>query len=326
VVSLNASPHKIVVEFWSGHSFTLPLFQIGIRRDGTWVDPSAVAMAAKADVVLVAVGFDPATEFEGWDRTFHLPPGQQELIEQITAVNPRAIVILQGGGNVEMFPWIDRVPSLLHAWYPGQEGGTALAEIITGAISPSGHLPVTFERRPQDNPTFGNYYPDPGDPSLTPRVRYKEGIFVGYRGYEHNKIKPMFAFGYGLSYTTFAYRNLLVRSTPNGTDGTIYMVSFEVTNTGTRAGKVVPQLYIAPPETTVVRASKELRGFDKIELAPGETKRITLPLNSRAFTYYELTRNQWLAPVGDYGILVGSSSDSIELKGLIALDQELRTK
>jgi beta-glucosidase len=322
----DSKPHKIVVEFWSGHSFALPLFQIGIRRDGTWVDQSAVMMAKKADVVLLAVGFDPSTEFEGWDRTFHLPPGQQELIEQIVAANPRAIVILQGGGNVEMSSWIDRVPAILHAWYPGQEGGTALAEIITGKTSPSGHLPVTFERRPQDNPTFGSYYPDPNDRSPTPRVRYKEGIFVGYRGYDHNKIKPMFAFGYGLSYTTFACRNLVIRPSPNRTDGTIYTVSFEVTNAGARTGKAVPQLYIAPPEGTVVRAPKELRGFDKIELAPGETRLVTLPLNIRAFTYYEPARKEWIAPRGLYKVLVGSSSDAIELNGLISLDRELTTR
>jgi beta-glucosidase len=255
-----------------------------------------------------------------------LPPGQQELIERIAAANPHAIVILQGGGNVDMSSWIDQVPALLHAWYPGQEGGTALAEIITGIVSPSGHLPVTFERRPQDNPTFGNYYPNPGDGSPTPRVRYKEGIFVGYRGYDHNKMKPRFAFGYGLSYTTFVYGNLTVQKMPSRADGTIYEVSFDVTNTGGRAGKVVPQLYIAPPKTTVDRPSKELKGFDKIQLAPGETRQITLPLNIRAFSYYEMTRNEWIAPSGDYGVLVGSSSDAIELNGTITLGQELSTK
>jgi beta-glucosidase len=326
-VYLDVGPHEVVVEFWSKHSnFVAPLFRIGIRRDGTWVGPSTLAIAAQADAVILAVGFSPSTEFEGWDRTFRLPPGQQELIERVTAANPHAIVVLEGGGNVDMSSWIDRVPALLHAWYPGQEGGGAVAEILIGKISPSGHLPVTFERRPQDSPTFGNYYPDPSDRSPTPKVKYNEGIFVGYRGYDHQGIRPRFVFGFGLSYTTFTYKNLVIRPGESPQTGVIYKVSFDVTNTGTWMGKAVTQLYIAPTNSSVTRASKELKGFAKVELAPGETRRITLPLDIRAFAYYDTRTQEWLAPAGIYNLLVGSSSDAIELSAPIRLEQTLSAK
>ena len=180
---------------------------MGIVRAGQFVSEDAKKLAASADVVVVAAGFDSESEAESADRTFRLPLGQDELIQEMTAANKNTIVVMTSGGSVDMNPWLDRVPALVQAWYPGQEGGTALAEILFGDVNPSGRLPVTFERRWEDNPVHDSYYPEAG----TKRVVYKEGVFVGYRGYEHNGTKPLFPFGFGLSYTTFKYSNLSIK-------------------------------------------------------------------------------------------------------------------
>src|SRR5213078_1298840 len=207
------------------------------------VDPDAKKLAAKADVVVLAVGFDPETETEGSDRTFRLPPGQEQLIQEIAAANHNTIVVITSGGAVDMNGWLDRVPALIQAWYPGQEGGTALAEILFGDVNPSGRLPATFERRWEDNPVHDSYYPAAG----TRRVAYKEGVFVGYRGYEHKGTKPLFPFGHGLSYTTFTYGNLSITQgiTKGGSPEFLWAeVSFDVTNAGKRAGAEVAQVYV----------------------------------------------------------------------------------
>ena len=182
--------------------------KMGVARRGSAVDAQAKQMAARADAVVVAAGFGPETESEGADRTFGLPPGQDELISEMAAANKNTIVVVTSGGGVDMSGWVERVPALIEAWYPGQEGGTALAEILAGDVNPSGRLPVTFERRWEDNPVHASYYPA----DVTKRVEYREGVFVGYRGYEHNNTKPLFPFGYGLSYTTFQYGNLTVNA------------------------------------------------------------------------------------------------------------------
>ncbi len=221
--ALDATPHKMVFEHHTGPGFGPPFVRMGIVPQGAWVDPAAEQLAANADVVVLAVGFTPLTETEGWDRTFELPPGQNELIQKIAAKNKNTILAITSGGGVDMVPWIEKAPAIVEAWYPGQEGGTALAEILFGDVNPSGHLAATFERSWEDNPTHDNYYPEKG----SNRVVYKEGIFVGYRGYEHNKTKPLFPFGYGLSYTNFKYSNL--KSDER-------QVSFDVTNTCWRRG------------------------------------------------------------------------------------------
>jgi beta-glucosidase len=305
-VPLDAKPHKVVVELHTSPGFGPPFIRMGIVREGQWVDPAAEELAAKADAVVLAVGFDTKSETEGWDRTFQLPPGQNELTQKIAAKNKNTIVVLTSGGGVDMTSWVDRVPGVIEAWYPGQEGGTALAEILFGDVNPSGHLPATFERRWEDNPTHDNYYPEKG----TNRVVYKEGIFVGYRGYEHNGTKPLFPFGYGLSYTTFKYSNLKADE---------HEVSFDVTNAGSRGGDAVPEVYIAPGRSTVPRPPKELKGFSRVALQPGETKTVKIPLNARSFAYYDVNGKQWRAEKGTYEVLVGSSSEQIELKGQITL-------
>ncbi len=178
----------------------------GVISPGAPISPQGNALAAKADVAIVCVGFEPALEGEGFDRTFSLPSGQDELIREIASVNKNTIVVLTAGGNVNMSPWLDRVAGLIHAWYPGQEGGTALAQILFGAYSPSGKLPVSFERRWEDNVAYSSYYPPLGEK----RVQYSEGVFLGYRHFDRSNTKPLFPFGFGLSYTTFAYSNLSV--------------------------------------------------------------------------------------------------------------------
>ena len=271
-------------------------------------------LAAKADAVILCMGFDPNSESEGSDRTFRLPGGQDAFIQQIAGVNKNVVVVLNAGGSVDMTKWLDQVPAILHAWYPGQEGGTALAQLLYGDFSPSGKLPATFERRPEDNPTFPSYYPQKGDK----RVEYTEGIFVGYRGYEKAGTKPLFPFGYGLSYTTFAYSDLRIAPAAKGS-GALLAVSFKLKNTGSGDGTEVAQVYVSDSHAPVPRPAKELKGFAKISLRPGETKPVTVLLDRRAFSYYDVAKHDWNAAPGEFGILVGSSSADIKLQGKFSL-------
>jgi beta-glucosidase len=313
-LNLSAGPHKVVVEAFQ----TSPIggrMRVGIVDQRKIVTLAAKALAAKADAVVVAAGFDPDSESEGSDRTFSLPFGQEELIRELAALNKNTIVAVTSGGNVDPGDWLDRVPAYLELWYPGERGGTALAEILFGAVNPSGHLPVTFEQRWADNPVHDNYYLEPG----TNRVVYKEGVFVGYRGYEHNHVKPLFPFGYGLSYTSFKYSHLEV--TPAGGTSTAgsYEVSFDVTNTGVRAGADVAQVYVAEAAPTVPRPPKELKGFSRVELAPGETKHVSVQLNARAFTFYDVSGKHWHADAGEYSVEVGRSSEDLPLHADVTL-------
>ncbi|HEX9109152.1 MAG TPA: glycoside hydrolase family 3 C-terminal domain-containing protein, partial [Longimicrobiales bacterium] len=269
------------------------------------------------------------SETEGWDRTFSLPPGQNELIQRIAARNPKTIVAIEAGGAVDMTSWLDKVPAVIQTWYPGEMGGQALAQLLLGDANPSGHLPATFERRLQDNPTFANYYPAPG--SMV--VDYKEGIFVGYRGYEKNGTTPLFPFGYGLSYTTFKFSNLTVApvagvtvAAPSATPaaaGPRWDVSLDVTNTGNRAGAAVPQVYVAEAQPKVARPAKELKGFAKVMLQPGETRRVTIPLDARSLAYYDVAGKRWKADPGKFQVLVGASSADIQLKGELTLGKTI---
>jgi beta-glucosidase len=315
---LDTKPHKIVLEQHGRSGWLGTRMQFGIVRHGSLVSQEAKKLAANADVVIVAAGFDPETESEGADRTFILPPAQDELIEAMSAANKNTIVVITSGGNVDMTRWLDRVPALIETWYPGQEGGTALAEVLFGEVNPSGRLPVTFERRWEDNPVSNSYYPAVG----TNKVEYKEGVFVGYRGYEKTGTKPQFPFGYGLSYTDFSYANLSVQQgiTKGGSQEIWWAeVSFDVTNTGKRSGSEVAQVYVGDSHSKIPRPLKELQGFAKVELKPGEMKRVKVMLNQRALSYYDANTKRWRAEPGDFDVLVGRSSAQIELRGKIAL-------
>lgn len=304
--------YKIRLEYFEAVGSAIVGF--GVTRAETSIGRETKALAAKSDAVVICVGFDPKTEGEGFDLTFQLPGGQDELIRQISAVNKNTIIVLTAGGNVDMTEWVDRVPAILHAWYPGQEGGTALAQILFGDYSPSGKLPASFERRWEDNPTFHSYYPEKGES----RVRYSEGVFLGYRHFDRSETKPLFAFGYGLSYTTFAYSKLSVKPQAGNLIEPV-TVSFEVKNTGRREGAEVAELYIGESHPSVPRPVKELKGFAKIDLKPGETKRVTLALDRRDFSFYDVQKTEWSAGPGEFTILVGGASDNIQLRGKFTL-------
>ena len=316
VLPLTPGPHKVVLEILGAPQFGEGSLKIGIAQQGTLVNQSAIDIAKKADAVILAVGYDADVETEGADREFQLPPGQDELIQKIAAANPNTIVTVTSGGSIDVSKWIDHISALLANWYPGQEGGTALAESIFGDINPSGRLPISWERSLADNPSYPYYYPTPG--TLT--VPYKDDIFVGYRGYEHNNVKPLFPFGFGLSYTTFKYANLDIH--PSNAAGN-FEVSFDVTNTGTRAGADVAQLYVSEDHPQVPRPPQELKGFARVALAPGQTRHITVPLDARSFTWYDEKAAAWHADPGSFTIHVSRSSADPQLEGKIKLDQAI---
>jgi beta-glucosidase len=292
-------------------------FGFGVRRADQFVDPAAKALAARADVAVVLAGFDPTTESEGYDRTFALPAGQDELIAEVRDANPRTIVALTSGGAVDMTRWVDRVPALVQTWYPGQEGGRALAELLFGDFNPSGKLPVTFERSFEDGAVnvHASYYPQ-----KEKRIAYSEGVFLGYRHFDEAGKKPLFPFGHGLSYTTFGYRGLAVSPdvVTSGGDATV-TVSFDVTNTGKREGAEVAQVYVSDRHAPVRRPPKELKGFVHLALKPGETKRAHVTLDRRALSYFDEKTHAWRAEPGAFEVLVGPSSEHIELRGKLTL-------
>jgi beta-glucosidase len=261
------------------------------------------------DAAIVCVGFDNGNEGEGFDRTFELPDGQDDLVRGVAEKNPNTIVILNSGGNIDMHRWLEKVPALLHAWYPGQEGGNALAKILFGDVDPSAKLPVTFEANKSDNPAFESYPSDDGGES----VHYDEGIFVGYRGYDLLRIDPLFPFGFGLSYTRFEYSNLRIEP-GDARDPCNLKVSFEIRNTGDRAGAEVAQLYVAAARPTVERPLRELKGFTKVFLVPGESKQTTLLLDRRSFAYFDSRTSQWRTDPGRYEISIGASSRDLRIR------------
>ncbi len=195
---------------------------------------------------------------------------------------------------------------MLHVWYPGQEGGKAIAEIILGQVNPSGKLPVSFEKKWEDNATFNSYYDDDGDK----HVFYKEGIFIGYRHFDKNAVEPLFPFGYGLSYTTFTFDKLIVEKIKKGKSKEI-RVSVEIINSGEKAGAEVIQVYVSDLESSVVRPVKELKGFEKIFLQAGESRNVTISLSEDAFKFYDENTKSWVLEKGEFEILVGNSSANI---------------
>jgi beta-glucosidase len=310
-ISLPPGPHQINVEYFVKKGWGKQKLNFGIVRPEDLVSAEAKAIASHADAVVVAVGFDQSIEGESADRMFVLPPGQDDLIKQIAAINTNTVVVVTSGGGVDMTAWVDHVPGIFEAWYPGQEGGTALAQLLFGDFSPSGKLPMTFDRRWEENPAHDTYYPKAGDK----KVAYTEGVFVGYRGYDKSGVKPLFPFGYGLSYTTFAYKNLT--ATPSTSPGQPVEVHFEVTNTGSRPGAEIAQVYVGDRHSSVPRPKRELKGFTKVSLAPGETRQVTLKLDGRAFAYYDVKKHDWKVEPGDFDVYVARSAAQIELTGTV---------
>ncbi|HMB21310.1 MAG TPA: glycoside hydrolase family 3 C-terminal domain-containing protein [Anaerolineales bacterium] len=266
----------------------------------------AVKLAKNSDVVVLVASLNGEWETEGSDRLdMKLPGAQNELIERVAKANKNTIVVLNAGSPLEM-PWIDRVPAVLQLWYDSQEQGNALADILFGDVNPSGKLPTTFPVRLQDNPAYTNY---PGEQG---KVRYGEGIFVGYRYYDKKEVAPLFPFGHGLSYTTFKYSNLRL-SAKSITPNELLKVRVDVTNTGKAAGKEVVQVYVRDVASTMARPKKELKAFAKIELAPRQTKTVTFTLDREAFWYFNVAQNTWAIEPGEFEILVGASSRDIRL-------------
>jgi beta-glucosidase len=302
--------YKIKLEYFEGTGQASIGF--GVTDGVTQEMAEATQMAKNADAVILCVGFNSKTEGEGADRSFDLPQDQLALIHSVLAANKHTVVVLNAGGNVDMTPFIDNTPALLHIWYAGQEGATATAQILFGNVNPSGKLPVSFERRWQDNATYNSYY----DPSGSKHVKYTEGVFLGYRHFDKTGIKPMFPFGFGLSYTTFKYGGL--RIVPPSADGTV-AVTFDVTNTGSRTGSEVVEVYVGEKHPKLPRPVKELKGFSRVELKPGEKRSITVQLDRRAFSYYDVNAKQWTADPGEFSILVGGSSQNIALNGTVKL-------
>jgi len=287
--------------------------------DKTQLMVDAVAAAKAADAVIYVGGLNHhgGYDTEGADRkNIKLPGGQDELIQKIVQANPKTVVVLYGGGAVEMDSWLSKVPALLYVWYPGLEGGNALAHVLFGDVNPSGKLPCTFPKRLADSPAHAlDAYPGKNG-----TVVYKEGLLVGYRWFDTKNIEPLFPFGHGLSYTQFKYSDLNLVPGPEAS-GLPVTVKFELANTGSRAGAEVAQVYVQEASPSLPRPLKELKGFKKVLLQPGEKQKVSVVLDRNAFAHYDPDKKGWVADKGPYKILVGSSSRDLQLTGEFHLSE-----
>jgi beta-glucosidase len=305
------------------------MVRVGVRD----VEPDvllerAVDAARAADVAVVVVGTDDEWETEGYDRpTFSLPGQQDELVRRVAAVNPRTVVVVNTGAPVDL-PWADDVAAVLQVWFGGEEMDGALADVLTGRAEPGGRLPVTFPKRLEHSPSYDNFPGENGE------LRYGEGLFMGYRGYDHRAIEPRYAFGHGLSYTTWEIGQPRLSSSELEA-GQELAITVPVTNTGARPGSEVLQCYVAPRSTRLARPPKELKAFAKLRLSPGETGEARLVLDGRSFAYWDSGHPDWEqitarvqshVPVpataagasrgwrvdpGEYDLLIGTASDRI---------------
>ncbi len=287
--------------------------------DPTPLDKKLVAVK-KYDAAIVCVGFNAQIEGEGHDRPFALPEEQNELIKKVSQLNERTVVLITAGGGIDFSPWIDDVPAVLHTFYLGQVGGTPVAEILFGDVNPSGKLPFSVPKHWQDAPAYGHYYPESEKGPVYKSnhrdhptgVFYAEGILAGYRHYDQKKIDPQFPFGFGLSYTEFAYDDLnLSRKQINKSDS--LTVRFTIKNKGKRAGAEVAQLYIHA-KTAIPTPPKELKGFARVYLKPGEEKTVTLKITPDLLKIYDSRAHAWVLKEGKYEVLIGASSRDIRLK------------
>lgn len=289
----------------------------GLRFGGCLrIDPeeaieAAVRLARDVDQVVVCVGLGPEWESEGDDRvSMDLPPNTDRLVERVLEANPNAVIVVQSGTPVAM-PWSDKAKAILHAWYGGNEGGNAIADVVLGAVNPSGKLPLTFPRRLKDNPTYLNYRSEGG------RVLYGEDVYVGYRYYEQTEVAPLFPFGHGLSYTTFSLSNLKLEL---DTQSDRLSVRCTVTNTGSRAGAEVVQVYIEPASPPIRRPVKELKGFAKRYAEPGASVDVNVAIDVlRDTSFWEEKEGRWCSYAGTYNVVVGTSSASCHLSGSVFL-------
>ncbi len=309
-ISLQAGQsYDLVVDFL-GRSRMSAGYEIPLAEDE---DQRVTTMASRADVALVFVGTTAEHETEGRDRPdWDLPGEQVALIRRVAAANPRTVVVMNNGAPVEMASWIKSVSGVVEAWFGGQEVGNAIVDVLFGDVNPSGKLPETLPRFYQDNPSYINY------PGENGHLLYGEGIFVGYRYYDVKDIEPLFPFGYGLSYTSFEYANLKLSASKLQPESSLE-VRLDVRNTGSRPGKEVVQLYVRDPQSRLVRPPKELKGFRKVDLAPGETKTISFTLTTKDLSYYDPAQPGWVAEPGEFEVLLGSSSRDIRARARFTL-------
>jgi beta-glucosidase len=290
------------------------VFAAGFGLDDPSADDAlrgeAVEAARGADVAVLFLGLPASEESEGFDREhILLPAAQTELLAAVAEANPRVVVVLSNGSTVQVAGWGHHAAAILEGWLLGQAGGAAVADLILGRANPSGRLAETIPLRLQDNPSYLTF---PGELGV---VRYGEGVFVGYRGYDAREQEVSYPFGHGLSYTGFGYRDLEV-TVGDEQDVT---VSATVTNTGSRAGKEVVQVYVSPPAAAVARPVRELKAFTKIALEPGESRRVTFALTRRDLSYFHPRQGRWVVDGGEFGIAVGASSRDLRLSTTVTV-------
>lgn len=284
----------------------------------------AVQLASTADMVIYVGGWTHGYDYSVWaDNAYdaedvdkpdmRMPFGQDELLKAVIKANPKTAVVLMGGGAIDMSEWVDQTPAVIQSWYAGMEGGHALAKIIFGELNPSGKLPMTFPKKLEDHPSqkLGEY---PGDVTTTLNAHYYDDIYVGYRYYDTYKTDPLFAFGHGLSYSSFQYSDLKL-----SVNGKKVAISFNLKNTGKLAGAEVTQLYVKQEVSLLPRPEKELKGFQKVFLQPGEQRTVTITLDEDAFSYFNDITSKWVLESGVFDILIGGSSRSIQLSGKVTL-------
>ncbi len=305
--------YDLQIEYKSGrnnlHAFFNFAYLPSLNVEGNLLT-RAVDLARRSDAAVVVVGFADMYESEGHDRpNMDLPGGQDALVKAVAEVNKNTVVVVNVGAPVAM-PWVDFVDGILLSYYPGQEGGLALADILFGDVNPSGKLTVSYPKRLEDNPAYLHY---PGWKD----VQYGEGLFVGYRYYDTKDVAPAFPFGHGLSYTDFLYSEIAFPG--EVFTGEDFKVSVTVENTGDVPGKEVVQLYVRDVQSTLIRPYKELKGFEKVLLDPGETTIVEFTLTPRDLSYYDPYQKAWVAEAGEFEVLVGASSRDIRLRGQFML-------
>jgi len=314
----DASPGVMQQYFEAGKKYALRVEMAVPHNRGQailgWIPPvktnknanlitEAVDVAAKADVAIVCVGWNSLYETEGYDKEegISLPCFQEDLITAVAAVNPNTIVIVNSGTPFFCEKWAPKVKGLIMAYYPGHEGGNALANILFGKVNPSGKLPFTCIADSSQTPVYKNYT------NVVPTINYAEGLYFGYRYIDKNKMTPQYSFGYGLSYTSFAMSN--AKAQVNGSHAT---VTLSVKNTGDREGEEVVQVYVCPQNPKVDKPVKELKGFAKVFLKSGETKQLSINLSPRAFAYFNVDQMKWLTEAGKYKLIIGNSSQNVQ--------------
>ena len=285
------------------------LLEIGCRVPEPDMN-AAIEAAKNADLAIIIAGTPDNYETEGDDRpSMKLPGIQDEFIKSILDINENSVVVINSGSPVEM-PWADKSRAIVQLWLPGQEGGTALANVLFGMVNPSGKMPITFPKNLADNPSFNNY---PGDKA----VKYEEGIYVGYRHYESKQIETLFPFGHGLSYTRFDFDSL---ASPDSVKiGDEFQASLTITNVGDVSGSEVVQLYIRDVEASVDRPLKELKGFNKIHLDAGESKLVSFAINELDLAFFDPGQEKWVTEPGEFELQIGNSSQDIKVQKTIYL-------